>query len=115
MSAFGCQPAHVTRAADSNGRHLPPPLSSLPMCCVLMPLLTAGADMGDEVLLVVAEDAGDTVAAALYDLIEERTSHGLVTLWTSNASLDDLLQMLPRDCGGPIVRRLIDFSLIIKV
>ncbi|MDA7515252.1 hypothetical protein N8496_02780 [Akkermansiaceae bacterium] len=57
----------------------------------------------------------DTVAGALYDLLEERTAQGRTTLWTSNASLDNLLQMLPADCGGPIVRRLLDFSTIIKL
>ena len=57
----------------------------------------------------------DTVAGALYDLLEERTAQGRTTLWTSNASLDNLLQMLPSDCGGPIVRRLLDFSTIIKL
>ena len=57
----------------------------------------------------------DTVAGALYDLIEERTAQGRVTLWTSNASLDDLLQMLPFDSGGPIVRRLVEFSTIIQL
>ena len=57
----------------------------------------------------------ETVAGELYELIEERTAQGRVTLWTSNASLDDLLQMLPPDSGGPIVRRLIDFSTIIQL
>jgi DNA replication protein DnaC len=57
----------------------------------------------------------DTVAGALYDLIEERTAQGRVTLWTSNAGLDDLIQLLPLDSGGPIVRRLHEFSTIIQL
>ena len=70
--------------------------------------------------VLVFDDLGkgrltDTVAGALYDLIEERTAQGRVTLWTSNASLDDLLQMLPVDSGGPIVRRLVEFSTIIQL
>jgi DNA replication protein DnaC len=70
--------------------------------------------------VLVFDDLGkgrltDTVAGSLYDLIEERTAQGRVTLWTSNASLDDLLQMLPTDSGGPIVRRLMEFSTIIQL
>jgi DNA replication protein DnaC len=57
----------------------------------------------------------DTVAGVLYDLVEERTAQGRATLWTSNASLDDLIQMLPLDSGGPIVRRLHEFSTIIQL
>lgn len=57
----------------------------------------------------------DTVAGALYDLIEERTAQGRTTLWTSNANLDELIQMLPPDSGGPIARRLAEFSTIIQL
>ena len=69
---------------------------------------------------LVLDDLGkgsltETVAGALYDLIEERSSQGRAMLWTSNASLDDLLSMLPKDCGWPIVRRLVDFSTIIQL
>jgi len=70
--------------------------------------------------VLVIDDLGkgrltEAVAGALYDLLEERTANKRVTLWTSNASLDDLLKMLPADCGGPIVRRLMDFSKIIQL
>lgn len=57
----------------------------------------------------------ETVAGGLYDLIEERVAEGRRTVWTSNATLQILLRMLPEDCGRPIVRRLAEFSTIIEI
>lgn len=57
----------------------------------------------------------ETVAGAIYDILEERASRKLAIIWTSNATPDSLLNMLPKDSGGPIVRRLIEFSLIIRL
>lgn len=69
--------------------------------------------------LVVFDDLGkgrltETVAGAIYDLIEDRTANSRAVIWTSNAKLDDLLKMLPKDSGLPIIRRLIEFSVIVK-
>lgn len=46
----------------------------------------------------------------LYDLLEHRTSNMLPTIWTANASGDDLLAMFSKDRGEPILRRLAEFS-----
>lgn len=50
----------------------------------------------------------------LFDLLEYRTSHLLPTIWTANAGKGELKQMLSPDRGGPILRRLIEFSKVLR-
>ena len=49
----------------------------------------------------------------LFDILEHRTSHLLPTIWTANTSGDDLLSMMSKDRGEPIIRRLAEFSEVI--
>jgi len=51
----------------------------------------------------------------LYDLIDERSEKGLPIIWTSNATADELHSMLSKDRGQAIIRRLIDFSTIVRI
>lgn len=51
----------------------------------------------------------------LFDLLEHRTSHLLPTIWTANAERGALKQMLSPDRGEPIVRRLVEFSKVVRV
>jgi len=55
------------------------------------------------------------VESEFYDLIETRTSFLLPTLWTTNCEGDELAQMMSKDAGAPIVRRLREFSDIITL
>jgi len=48
-----------------------------------------------------------------FDILEHRTSHKLPTIWTANASGKELLAMMSPDRGGPIMRRLAEFSEIV--
>jgi len=57
----------------------------------------------------------DRAEAELYDLLEYRTSHRLPIIWTSNSDARGLLAMFSPDRGDAIVRRLAEFSTIIKV
>lgn len=57
----------------------------------------------------------DRGQAEFYDLVESRTSRLKPILWTANASGDELAAMMSADRGGPIVRRLDDFSEVIEV
>lgn len=50
-----------------------------------------------------------------FDLLEYRTSHALPIIWTSNAEGKQLGAMLSVDKGQPIMRRLVEFSTIVKV
>jgi len=50
----------------------------------------------------------------LFDLLEHRTSHELPVIWTANAGRESLRQMLSPDRGEPILRRLAEFTKIVK-
>jgi DNA replication protein DnaC len=50
----------------------------------------------------------------LFDLLEHRSSHALPIFWTANAEKGALKQMLSPDRGEPILRRLSEFTKIIK-
>jgi DNA replication protein DnaC len=50
----------------------------------------------------------------LFDLLEHRSSHELPIIWTANAGGAQLQQMLSPDRGEPILRRLSEFTKIIK-
>ena len=50
----------------------------------------------------------------LFDLLEHRTSHELPILWTANAQGDAFEQMLSPDRGEPILRRLSEFTKVVK-
>lgn len=56
----------------------------------------------------------ERVELDLFDVLEHRTSHLLPTLWTANATGDALAAMLSPDRGAPILRRLVEFSQIVK-
>lgn len=49
----------------------------------------------------------------LYHILETRTSNELPTIWTANASANDLLRMMSPDRGEPIIRRLAQFTNIL--
>jgi DNA replication protein DnaC len=51
----------------------------------------------------------------LFDLLEHRTSHELPVIWTANAGRESLKQMLSPDRGEPILRRLAEFTKIVKI
>lgn len=57
----------------------------------------------------------DRTEAEFYDLIEHRTSHMLPTMWTANASGEQLRAMLGEDRGVAILRRMREFSIPIEV
>lgn len=50
-----------------------------------------------------------------FEILEQRTAHLLPTFWTANASGAELAAMLSEDRGEPIMRRLVEFSNIIKI
>lgn len=51
----------------------------------------------------------------LFDLLETRTANLRPTFWTANANASQLRSMLSPDKGDPILRRLIEFTQIIKL
>jgi DNA replication protein DnaC len=51
----------------------------------------------------------------LFDLLEHRTSHERPIIWTANAEKGALKQMLSSDRGEPILRRLSEFTKVVKV
>ncbi len=57
----------------------------------------------------------ERVESEFYELIEQRTSHLLPTIWTSNCSGEELAGMMSEDRGIPIIRRLREFTDIITV
>ena len=57
----------------------------------------------------------DRAEAELYDLLEFRSSHKLPIIWTSNSDARGLLSMFSADRGDAIIRRLAEFSNIIKL
>lgn len=70
--------------------------------------------------VLLLDDLGKGVATeraeeTLWQLLEYRTSHGLPTIWTTNAGADALTATFSADRGPAIVRRLVEFSKIIEV
>lgn len=61
------------------------------------------------------EKLTDHAQAEFYDLVETRTSNERPILWTANTSGDELAARLSKDRGGPIVRRLQEFTEVIQV
>lgn len=57
----------------------------------------------------------ERVESEFYDLVEHRTSHLLPILWTTNATGEQLEQMMGEDRGVPIIRRLREFTEVISV
>ena len=57
----------------------------------------------------------DRAESELYDLLEYRTSHRVPTIWTSNSDARGLHAMFSRDRGDAIIRRLAEFSTVVKV
>jgi len=57
----------------------------------------------------------DRAESELYDLLEYRTSRRLPIIWTSNSDARGLLAMFSADRGDAIVRRLAEFSQIVKI
>jgi DNA replication protein DnaC len=59
----------------------------------------------------------ESVESAFFDLIEHRSSHDLMTLWSANTHPNDMMTSkdLSKDRGAPIVGRLLDFSDIVNV
>jgi len=50
----------------------------------------------------------------LYDVLEHRTNNLKPTIVTTNATYDQLRKMLSEDRCQPIIRRIKDFSTILK-
>jgi DNA replication protein DnaC len=50
----------------------------------------------------------------LFDLLEHRSSHELPIIWTANAGREPLKQMLSPDRGEPILRRLSEFTKVVR-
>lgn len=59
------------------------------------------------------EKSTDRSESALYDILEERTSSNLPTIWTLNMSAADLKRRQSKDRSTPILRRLVEFSHVI--
>lgn len=55
-----------------------------------------------------------TVAGNLFDLIDHRTKHILPTIWTCNSTLDALASNLGDIYGGPLLRRLQEFTHVVN-
>lgn len=69
--------------------------------------------------LLLIDDIGkgkmtERAEVELYDILEYRTSNMLPTIWTANMAGDELRKILSKDRGDPIMRRLMEFSTIIK-
>jgi DNA replication protein DnaC len=70
--------------------------------------------------VLLLDDLGKGVStersdAELYWLIEHRCQQMLPTIWTVNAGLDWLATKFGPDRGEPIIRRLVEFSTIVKI
>ena len=58
----------------------------------------------------------DRAEAELFDILDCRSREGLPTMWTSNSGGQDLLNMMSRDRGDALLRRMgKEFSKIIRV
>lgn len=64
-------------------------------------------DLGKETLT-------ETIQAEWFDLVERRTSHHLTTLWTLNASSEELGRRFSSDRRAPFLRRMSEFHHHIK-
>jgi DNA replication protein DnaC len=69
--------------------------------------------------VLVLDDLGkgrmtDRSESELYDLLEYRTSRKMPTIWTSNSDARGLIAMFSKDRGDAIIRRLAEFSTIVK-
>lgn len=76
-------------------------------------------DMMTRVDVLLFDDLGkapstEAVDAEVEDLIEARTSRGRLILWSSNGGADWLMGRFGPDRGEPIVRRLAEFTQIVK-
>jgi DNA replication protein DnaC len=70
--------------------------------------------------VLVLDDLGkgrmtDRAEAELYDLLEYRTSRRFPTIWTSNSDARGLISMFSKDRADAIIRRLAEFSTIVRV
>lgn len=70
--------------------------------------------------VMVLDDLGkgrmtDRAESELYDLLEYRTSRKLPIIWTSNSDARGLHSMFSQDRADAIIRRLAEFSEIVKV
>lgn len=70
--------------------------------------------------LLLLDDLGkermtDRAEMQLYDLLEHRTGHELPTIWTSNSDAAGLHAMFSPDRADAMIRRLSEFSEIIKL
>lgn len=69
--------------------------------------------------VLVLDDLGkgrmtDRAESELYDLLEYRTSRKFPTIWTSNSTAAGLHPMFSQDRADAIIRRLVEFSTIVK-
>jgi DNA replication protein DnaC len=69
--------------------------------------------------VLVLDDLGkgrmtDRAESELYDLLEYRTSRKFPTIWTSNSDSRGLHAMFSQDRADAIIRRLVEFSTIVK-
>jgi DNA replication protein DnaC len=74
----------------------------------------------ERIPLLLLDDIGqeritDTTGSAFFSLIEQRNSQKRPTLWTSNLNSDTFRQALGSQRGDPTIRRLREFSDIVKV
>lgn len=70
--------------------------------------------------VLVIDDLGkgrmtDRAESELYDLLEYRTSRKVPTIWTSNSDAEGLHRMFSHDRATAIIRRLKEFSTIVRV
>ena len=61
------------------------------------------------------EKPTDTSESALYDILEQRTSNNLPTIWTLNMTAKELKRRHSTDRSTPILRRLVEFSDVITL
>lgn len=61
------------------------------------------------------ERLSDRVESELYHIIEYRTSHRKIILWTANATKTSLVQKMSQDRGLPIVSRLTEFTKVLAI
>ena len=70
--------------------------------------------------LLILDDIGKgrltpTAEEMLFDIVDERSERGLPIIWTSNASGQQLRDMLSDDRGSALTRRLAEFSEIVTI
>lgn len=61
------------------------------------------------------EKPTERTETALFEILEQRTSHLLPTIWTTNMSAAELRSRHTLDRSGPILRRLIEFATLITL